>query len=115
MVGRYDVGVLTSYIQTIMSPPTVSLDLLGSALCGLYATTIRPKVISLSISFGISDLEIKKVVLVPFTLRMPCDSLTSSFASEVLQMSRYLSFLIRSRYSRASPVSSSITTPAKNS
>ena len=42
MVGRSDDGVLTSYRQTILSPPTVSLDLLGSALCGFYATTIRP-------------------------------------------------------------------------
>ena len=42
MVGRSDVGVFTSYKQVIMSPLTVSLDLLGSALCGLYATTIRP-------------------------------------------------------------------------
>ena len=42
MVGRSDVGVLTSYKHVIMSPPTVSLDLLGSALCGLYATTMRP-------------------------------------------------------------------------
>ena len=42
MVGRSDVGVLTSYKHVILSPPTVSLDLLGSALCGLYATTIRP-------------------------------------------------------------------------
>ena len=42
MVGRSDVGVLTSYKQVILSPPTVSLDLLGSALCGLYAATISP-------------------------------------------------------------------------
>ena len=42
MVGRSDVGVLTLYKQVVLSPPTVSLDLLGSALCGLYATTIRP-------------------------------------------------------------------------
>ena len=37
MVGISDVGVLTSYKHMILSPPTVSLDLLGSALCGLYA------------------------------------------------------------------------------
>ena len=42
MVGRYDVGVLTSYKHVILSPPTVSLNLLVSALCGMYATTIRP-------------------------------------------------------------------------
>ena len=42
MVGRSDFGVLTSYKQVILSPPTVSLDLLGSALCGFYATTILP-------------------------------------------------------------------------
>ena len=42
MVGRYDVGVLTSYKHVILSPPTVSLNLLGSALCGLYSTKIRP-------------------------------------------------------------------------
>ena len=42
MVGRSDVGVFTSYRKTILSPPTVSPDLLGSALCGLYATTILP-------------------------------------------------------------------------
>ena len=41
MVGRSDVGVITSYKHVILYPPTVSLDLLGSALCGLYATTIR--------------------------------------------------------------------------
>ena len=69
--------------------------------------------LSLSLSFGIYDLEIKKMVLVPFTLRMPFASLPSSFSSEVLQMSRYLSFFISSRRSRASPVSSSIATPEK--
>ena len=42
VVGRSDVGMLTLYKQVILSPPTVSLDLLGSALYGLYATTIRP-------------------------------------------------------------------------
>ena len=42
MVGRSDVCVLTSYKHVILSPPTVILDLLGSALYGLYATTIRP-------------------------------------------------------------------------
>ena len=42
MVGRSDVGVLTSYKHVVLSPPTVSLVLLGSDLCGLYATTIRP-------------------------------------------------------------------------
>ena len=42
MVGISYVGVLTSYKYVILSPPTVALDLLGSALCGLYATTIRP-------------------------------------------------------------------------
>ena len=42
MVGRSDVGVLTSYKHVILAPPTVILDLLGSALCGLYATTMRP-------------------------------------------------------------------------
>ena len=42
MVFRSDVGVLTSYKHVILSPPTASLDLLGSALCGFYATTIRP-------------------------------------------------------------------------
>ena len=36
------VGVLTSYKQVILSPPTVSLDLLRSALCGLYDTKICP-------------------------------------------------------------------------
>ena len=87
MVGRSDIGVLTSYTQVILYLPTVSLDLLGSALCGLYATTILSKVISLSLSFGIYDLGIKKIVLVPFTSRMPCASLPSSFASEVLQVS----------------------------
>ena len=42
MIGRSDVGVLTLYKQTILSPPTVSLDMLGLALFGFYATTIRP-------------------------------------------------------------------------
>ena len=42
MVSRSDVGVLTSYKHVIMYPPTASLDMLGSALCGLYATTMRP-------------------------------------------------------------------------
>ena len=42
MVGISDVGVITLYTQVILSPTTVSLDLLGSALCGLYDTTIRP-------------------------------------------------------------------------
>ena len=42
MVGRSDVGVLTLYKHVILSPPAVSLDLLGSDLCGLYATTIFP-------------------------------------------------------------------------
>ena len=42
MVGRSDVGVLTLYKHVILSPPTVRLDLLGPALCGLYATKIRP-------------------------------------------------------------------------
>ena len=42
MVGRSDVGVLTSYKHVILSPLTVSLDLLGSALCGLYAPTMSP-------------------------------------------------------------------------
>ena len=42
MVGRSDVGVVTSYKHVILSPPTVSLVLVGSALCGLYATTVRP-------------------------------------------------------------------------
>ena len=54
------------------------------------------------------------MVLVPFTSRMPCASLPSSFASEVLQVSRYFSFYMRSWYSIACPVSSSITAPAKN-
>ena len=44
--------------------------------------------ISLSLSFGISDLGIKNMVLVPFIMRMPCAIITSSFASEVLQMSQ---------------------------
>ena len=61
--------------------------------------------ISFSLSFGISDLGIKKMVVVPFTSRMPISSLPSSFACEVLQMSQYLSFFMRSRYSRAFPVS----------
>ena len=42
MVGRSDVGALILCKHVILSPPTVSLDLLGSALCGLYPTTIRP-------------------------------------------------------------------------
>ena len=42
MVGRSDVGVLTSYKHVILSPPTVRLDMFGSALCGLYATKILP-------------------------------------------------------------------------
>ena len=42
MVGISDVSVLTSYKHVILYPPTESLDLLGSDLCGLYATTMRP-------------------------------------------------------------------------
>ena len=42
MVGRSGVGVLTSYKHVILYPLTVSIDLLRSAFCGLYATTIRP-------------------------------------------------------------------------
>ena len=44
---------------------------------------------------------------------MPCASISSSFSSEVLQVSRYLFFKMRSQYSRACPVLSSITAPAK--
>ena len=35
IVGRSAVGVLTSYRHTILSPPTVSLDLWGYDLFGL--------------------------------------------------------------------------------
>ena len=54
------------------------------------------------------------MVLVTFTYHMPCASLPSSFGSEVLLVSQYFSLLMRSRYSRACPVTSSITDPAKN-
>ena len=42
IVGKSYVGVLISYRHTIRSPPTVSLDLLGSNFCGLYDATILP-------------------------------------------------------------------------
>ena len=60
-----------------------------------------------------SDFEIKKMVLVNGTSRMPCASIPSSFANEVVQVSRYFSILARSRYYKDFPVSSSMIAFAK--
>ena len=52
IVGRSDVGVLTSYREVILYPPTASLVLLGSDMCGLYATTILPQDRIKDITYG---------------------------------------------------------------
>ena len=48
------------------------------------------------------------MVLVPGTSQMPCASLPSSFANEVVHVSKYFSILTRSQYSKDFPVSSSM-------
>ena len=114
-VSKSAVGVPQSIGTDRLLPPKVSRVLLTSSFCGRTLQTILAYATSFHLSAGISHLSMNLIVSVPvFLPGMPWASRPTSFPNEYPQSVLNFGCLIKCRYSSNSPVSVSITDPAKS-
>ena len=115
-VSRLAGAVPQSMSMLILLPLTVSLVRKTSSFCGRTLHNILPLVTSFHLSFGISDLFTKYIVLVPIFLPdVPWASLPISLSKEYVSPCLLcFCLLMRCRYSSSSPVYSSSTAAAKS-
>ena len=115
IVVRSQVGVLVSYgkVESVAANGEPRSVLFQLVQCVGYNNPTRMLVPSIYPLGYCTYFGIKNIVSVLLISRMPWANRSSSFARDVNQVSLSLGFFIRSWYSKASPVFSSIMAPAK--
>ena len=105
-VRRETVGILQSPGCCTLSPPTVSLVMLGSLFSCLLLTTTLPYMTSRQRASGVSSLLMNIMVFVPRTRPgIPCDSHPNLFPYDVPHTLQYLGLFMRCRISISALVS----------